>query len=87
MRTVNTKNVRLTLRCERERVAPRDWFLLVFDRNKDRELLMFSGWFGQNDDLLWQAKEKSKSPGAKQKGISRMFSHTSREQLSSGFSL
>lgn len=87
MRTVNTKNVRLALRCERERVAPRDWFLLVFDRNKDRELLMFSGWFGQNDDLLWQAKEKSKSPGAKQKGISRMFSHTPREQLSSGFSL
>lgn len=60
MRTVNTKNIHLTLRREREWVAPRDWFLLVFDRNKDRELLMFSGWFGQNDDLVWQAKEKSK---------------------------
>lgn len=70
MRTVNTRNVHLALRHEREWVAPHDCFLLVFDGNKDRELLMFSGRFRQNDDLVWQAQEKSKSPRAKQKGIS-----------------
>lgn len=38
--------------------------------------------------MIWSGKlrRNQKSPGAKQKGISRMFSQTPREQLSSGFS-